>query len=145
MESAKPPVEREWPVAAVIAFEIFVMKVMEKVARADGDTIGQHHTIKSRMALCGRDARVLNMPQGMNGVGWYNPVEDDSGKINQVLNRVHGNASQGAVADVIVMQIVGLGIKDTQMADAVRPIEMKVTEQRHNGKHQAAIDWVIAE
>ena len=75
VERTKPLVHWEHAVCAIVALEILVVKIVEEIASLHGHAIDKNNAFKTRMALGGRNGRMLHVEKSVNGMGWDDPMD----------------------------------------------------------------------
>jgi len=85
---SKPVIKRHVRYA-VVGCKIAVVQVVEVVVHRDTLVAGSGKAVESCMPQSGSDASVHQVEDGVDGVRWDDPVEEDTGEIEQVFDGVH--------------------------------------------------------
>ena len=89
VERAEPLVERDHAVG-VVHLEILMMQVMGVVGNVHGCLVAHHQAIEPRMALGRRNAQPRCQIDHVDRMRRNDEEQQDAGKIDQVLDRMHG-------------------------------------------------------
>ena len=113
------------------------MQLVKKRRRGHSITASHLNFIKPHMPLRRCKRRMLCIHQHVNRMGWHHPVNQNTAKIQQMLNRVHRQPRPRSNIDILVMQIVRGFVQRFPMGQAVNPIKMEkppelnTAQQRH--------------
>ncbi len=124
MVCTEPFVERKIDFA-IVALEVSVVQLMEVGCRRDPPITLQQEFVEADMTLCGSEGSVLGVHQQVDGMRGHNPVDQYGAEVNDMLDRVHGQARPWSDVDVLVVKIVSRPVERWPVCDAVCPIEME--------------------
>src|SRR5262245_17717395 len=127
MESAEPSVEWNGAVG-VVALEELVMEVV-RVAFHRYFALAQQHPVEPTMRRHRRDAGMQQMEQRVQRMRRNDPMDEDPGEIEKVLDRMHREAGPWAGIDVGVMQSMRHPVERRPMDEPVHGVEMHFAKQ----------------
>ncbi|EEF25311.1 conserved hypothetical protein, partial [Ricinus communis] len=123
VESPEPLVERDDAIG-VIALEILVMEIVVVAVGIDGALLADDDLVEAGMARCRGKACMRQVEDRMDRIGRHDPVDQHTGEIEKVLDRVHGKTGPRAGIDVVMMQLVDRMIQRRPVDEAMHQIEM---------------------
>src|SRR5262249_21529478 len=109
VKSAEPLVEwnKRKP---VIAFEVFVMKVVIAVVGRHRSILSQDYSVKARMPDTGRQRSVYALKYNNERVGRNDEVNQDTRIEKKLLDGMHCQTGPRARVDIVMMQLVNPAI-----------------------------------
>lgn len=123
--SAEPAVQREF-LAAEVAVENSMVKVVK--VGTGGERVFCKRFFEAVMALRRtKHTCEFTIEEEVNGMGGNNEMDQDDAEIEEVLDRVHGQAGPGAGVRISVVQIMDGFEKGAPVDEAVDTVEMQVT------------------
>ena len=135
MARAEPEVERNvrFP---VVALEVAMVQLVEVGAGRDFPLLSDHHVLEPHMALGRGEGRVLRIQDHVDGMGRHHPVDQDAAVVQDVLNRMHGQAGPRTDIDVLVVQVVAGLVEGRPVQEPMHPVEVEQPEQRNSRQDQ---------
>ena len=143
VKRAEPVIERKI-IFSVIALKIAVMQLVKERRRGHSITPSHLDLIKPHMPLRRCKRCMLCIHQHVNRMGRHHPVNQNTAKIQQMLNRVHSQPGPRPNIDILVMQIVRGLVQRFPMGQAVNPIKMEKPPELNTAQQRNKINRFCA-
>lgn len=91
MEGTEHPIQRN-QTAAVVALEVFVMKVVEVTTTFECPVLANDDSVEAAVRKRRQEGRLLNLKKRIDRMQREQPLHHHRGEIDRMLKRMHGQA-----------------------------------------------------
>lgn len=130
MKCTKPLVHGNKLVGSVIDLKVLVMEIVDVMIIVYLPT-AENELPEPRMSLRGRKREVLKMVNDVERMRRNDPVHEHSGKVQNMLNGMHGQPGPWTEVDVLVMEAMHCSIDRRPVKESVDQIKVCLVEKRY--------------
>ena len=142
MKRAEPLVQRHHAVG-IVHLEIFVMQVVRVIGGIHRGILADHQPVEPGMSLRRRDAKARGEVDHVDRVRRNDEEDQDGGKIDHMLDRVHRQPRPRPRVGVPVMKLVRDPIERRPVKEAMGKVEPDLVNERHEEEQRDEAERVF--